>query len=699
MSSLRTSNVIAENGRAMEPNEQSQRDDLARIIEMYEHVFDLSRDELKNAYNTIRAHEAVEGLSRDELLEVKEEIRQIRHRDEVRSAFFSNVSHEIRTPLTLLLAPLESMLQGELGEFGEEQRTYLKLMYENSRRLLRMVNDLLDFSKIESGKARVWWREDDLADLVRELLETYLPIIERYELTMTVRIPETPVRVFMDSEKVEKIINNLVFNAFKYVKQGGHIRIRIWNTSEHVVFSVFNSGDPLPEDVLATVFDRYAQFEQYSDKRNIQGSGLGLALAREFVSMHQGRLRMQNLRGHGVVCSFSLKKGSDHICREELEMGWGEFERRRQRTDRPVPPQGVSSLFSEIDDFYSLDRSDLAEFEERIKDAAPSGLYSGESKRTVLVVEDNAEMRGFLKYILSGYFDVIDAVDGEDGIHKAKAFSPNLIISDVMMPRMNGHQMTRHLKADEDTCRIPVILLTARANNLNAMVEGLNIGADDYISKPFNIKELIARANALLRMGSLNSQLENTESVIFSLANAVEAKDAYTEGHCFRLAELSAEIARRAGLPETDIRRIKNGAILHDVGKIGIPESILAKPGRLTDEEHAVIRQHPVIGERICRPLRSTSSIISIVRSHHERWDGRGYPDGLQGEAIPVEARIVSIADSFDAMVFDRVYRPALGLERARTIFRDERDHGQWDPRLVDIFLSIHESWLKGNML
>ena len=278
-------------------------------------------------------------------------------------------------------------------------------------------------------------------------------------------------------------------------------------------------------------------------------------------------------------------------------------------------------------------------------------------------------------------------------------FSPNLIISDVMMPRMNGHQMTRHLKADEDTCRIPVILLTARANNLNAMVEGLNIGADDYISKPFNIKELIARANALLRMGSLNSQLENTESVIFSLANAVEAKDAYTEGHCFRLAELSAEIARRAGLPETDIRRIKNGAILHDVGKIGIPESILAKPGRLTDEEHAVIRQHPVIGERICRPLRSTSSIISIVRSHHERWDGRGYPDGLHGEAIPVEARIVSIADSFDAMVFDRVYRPALGLERARTIFRDERDQGQWDPRLVDIFLSIHESWLKGNML
>ena len=176
----------------MEPSEIARREDLSRIIEMYEHVFDLSRDELKNAYNTISAHEAVEGLSRDELLQVKEEIRQIRYRDEVRSAFFSNVSHEIRTPLTLLLAPLESMLQGELGQFSDEQRTYLKLMYENSRRLLRMVNDLLDFSKIESGKAKVWWREDDLVDLVQELLETYLPIIERYELKMTVQMPSHP---------------------------------------------------------------------------------------------------------------------------------------------------------------------------------------------------------------------------------------------------------------------------------------------------------------------------------------------------------------------------------------------------------------------------------------------------------------------------------------------------------------------------
>jgi putative nucleotidyltransferase with HDIG domain len=683
----------------MRLNEVSECDDLAKIIEMYEHVFDLSRDELKNAYSTIRAHEAVEDLSRDELLQVKDEIDQIRHRDEVRSAFFSNVSHEIRTPLTLLLAPLESMLQGELGQFAEEQRTYLKLMYENSRRLLRMVNDLLDFSKIESGKARIWWREDDLADLVRELLETYLPIIERYDLTMTVQIPEKPVPVFMDSEKIEKIINNLVFNAFKYVKQGGHIRIRVLDTPEHVVFSVFNTGDLLPDDVLATIFDRYAQFEQYSEKRSIQGSGLGLALVREFVSLHQGRVRIQNLRRYGIVCSFSLKKGTSHLSKEELEMGWGEFERRGQKSERPIPQKGVSSLFSEIDDFYSLEQGELAEFESRIKKSAPSGMYGSESRRTVMVVEDNPEMRGFLKYILSGYFDIIDAVDGEDGIHKAKAFSPNLIISDVMMPRMNGHQMTRALKADEDTCRIPVILLTARANNLNAMVEGLNIGADDYISKPFNIKELIARANALLRMGTLNSQLENTESVIFSLANAVEAKDAHTEGHCFRLAELSAEIARRAGLPETDIRRIKNGAILHDVGKIGIPECILGKPGHLTDEERDVIRQHPVIGERICRPLRSTSSIISIVRSHHERWDGEGYPDKLAGEAIPIEARIVAIADSFDAMVFDRVYRPALGLERARKVFQDERDRGQWDPGLVDIFLSIHKSWLRGNML
>ena len=306
--------------------------------------------------------------------------------------------------------------------------------------------------------------------------------------------------------------------------------------------------------------------------------------------------------------------------------------------------------------------------------------------------------RGFLRHVLSNYFNITDAENGEEGLRKAMAQHPDLIISDVMMPVMDGYQMTVALKENEKTCRIPIILLTARAKNLNAMVEGLNIGADDYISKPFNIKELIARTNALLRMQSLNDQLENTEGVIFSLANAVEAKDAYTEGHCFRLADISVEIARRLSMSDKEIRMLRNGAILHDVGKIGVPGQILSKPGKLTETERRKIEQHPVIGEKICKPLKSTSNILPIIRSHHERWDGNGYPDGLAGEDIPVNARIVAIADAFDAMVFDRVYRKGMGIEEARKIFKNERDAGQWDPDLVDIFLSIDSFWLEANM-
>lgn len=676
---------------------------LERTVTMYERVFDLSRREMMDAYQTIEAHEAVENLSRDELITVKEEMKEIRHASNVRSKFFSSISHEIRTPLTLMISPLESMLQGELGDFTVEQHDYLKLMYDNSQRLLKLVNELLDFSKLESGKMRLFYQKTGFISVVRAILETFIPFAEKNRITFQTTLPEHEIELYIDAEKIEKVIINLVFNAFKFVSTMGRVTLEIKDKKDEVVFSVFNSGEGLPRDVLDKVFDRYAQFENYSAPHGTMtaGTGLGLALAKEFVDLHKGTIAMKNEKGKGVSCSFTLPKGMGHISKDLLAMGWGELDRRKDEQGQPtreLPTVGVSSLYTEIDGFYSLKKSELAAFEASIKRNAEQLYAADQDKKTVLVVEDNVEMRGFLRHVLSNYFVILDAENGEDGLRKALAQRPDLIISDVMMPVMDGYDMTRALKENEKTCRIPIILLTARAKNLNSMVEGLNIGADDYISKPFNIKELIARANALLRMRSLNDQLENTEGVIFSLANAVEAKDAYTEGHCFRLAEMSTEIARRLGMTAKEINSIRHGAILHDVGKIGIPEMILTKPGKLTEDERWIIRQHPVIGERICKPLRSTSSILPIIRSHHERYDGKGYPDGLAGEGIPVSARIVAIADSFDAMVFDRVYREGMGIEQARGIFRKERDSGQWDPRLVDIFLQIEEHWLEANM-
>lgn len=672
---------------------------LEKTVKMYERVFELSTQELQQAYNTIEAHEAVEDLSRDELLNLKEEVKEVRHFSNLRTRFFSNISHEIRTPLTLLIAPLESMLQGELGDVSEEQRSYLQLMYENAQRLLKMVNELLDFSKLEAGKMKLFYQEEDVCALVNTVLETFIPYAEKTGIRFETKIPSDPVLLFIDAEKVEKVIINLVFNAFKYVAEKGVVRVTLEESKKNAKFTVFNTGEGLPAEVLSQVFDRYAQFENYSRDKKPQGTGLGLALSKEFISLHKGTIRMKSKPGQGINCEFTLPKGTDHIDKDLLALGWGELERRKGvdgKPTRPLPTKGASSLYTEISGFYFLKRSDLHRFEETIKRTTNAQkLYLEEDRKKVLIVEDNNEMRGFLRYVLANYFDIYDAVDGQDGFEKATRLQPDLIISDVMMPNRNGYEMTKLLKAQDATCRIPIILLTARANNLNAMIEGLNIGADDYVSKPFNIKELIARANALLRMEALYDQLESTEGVIFSLANAVEAKDSYTEGHCYRLAELSMEMGRRLGMEPDRLQVVKNGAILHDVGKIGVPEAILTKPGHLTEEEREIIKQHPLIGERICKPLKYTINILPIIRSHHERFDGGGYPDGLAGDKIALEARIVAVADSFDAMVYDRVYRKGIGITRARTIFKDERNAGQWDPELVDVFLNIDEDWLE----
>lgn len=306
----------------------------------------------------------------------------------------------------------------------------------------------------------------------------------------------------------------------------------------------------------------------------------------------------------------------------------------------------------------------------------------------VLVVDDEAVNRKLAQELLSSRgYQVAVASDGEEAISKVRTIRPDLILLDVMMPRLDGLQTCRILKQDDETRLIPVVLLTA-LSSMEDRVAGIEVGADDFLTKPFNKVELLARVRSLIRVKHLNDQLERTENILFALAVAVEAKDPYTEGHLHRLEEYAARISSALALPAHAKRVNEYGALLHDIGKIGIPEAILNKPGKLTPEEFAIIKQHPEIGERICRPLRFGAEISPIVRGHHERWDGGGYPDGLAGDAIPLGARIVAVADAFDAMTTDRPYRKALALERAWKILL-EGAGTQWDAAVVDAFASV----------
>jgi putative two-component system response regulator len=231
---------------------------------------------------------------------------------------------------------------------------------------------------------------------------------------------------------------------------------------------------------------------------------------------------------------------------------------------------------------------------------------------------------------------------------------------------------------------VPVVMITA-LNEAHDRISALEAGADDFMSKPVERAELVARVRSALRLKALYNTLDSAEQVIFSLAAAVEAKDAFTERHTQRVGESARYLGRRIGLPEFALDALYRGGVIHDIGKIGVPDSILLKPGPLNEAETARMREHVAIGEAIVRPLQSAASLLPIIRHHHERYDGRGYPEGLRGRAIPRLARIVALCDSFDALVNDRPYRARLSTEEA--VARLHAGAGaQWDPEMVEIF-------------
>jgi putative two-component system response regulator len=217
-------------------------------------------------------------------------------------------------------------------------------------------------------------------------------------------------------------------------------------------------------------------------------------------------------------------------------------------------------------------------------------------------------------------------------------------------------------------------------------IKGINAGADDFLSKPIDFNELLARTRSLLRLKHFTDELENAESVLFSLAHSIEARDPYTMGHCERLAEVSVRLAQKMGLPEAEIKALGRAGIVHDIGKVVVPDSILLKTGPLSVDEVEIMRKHPVVGERICAPLRTFRLVLPIIRHHHERHDGSGYPDGLRGDEIPLTAAILQLADVYDALTTDRPYRSASSPEVALEIMDLEATRGWWDRNLFDNF-------------
>lgn len=307
----------------------------------------------------------------------------------------------------------------------------------------------------------------------------------------------------------------------------------------------------------------------------------------------------------------------------------------------------------------------------------------------ILIVDDNPTNIELIRKQLHGNdYTFETAQNGVEALEKVKGWHPDLLLLDLMMPIMGGYEVCKTLKADKEYRFIPIIIITA-LTEMDDKLKAIDMGADDFLIKPINKLELATRVRSLLRVKTLYDDLDTSENILFSLARALEAKDPYTRGHSERVARYCRKLAQALRLPEPEQEAIWRGGLLHDIGKIGIQEAILHKSGPLTAEEMAHIRTHPEKGYDICCSLKSLSPALTVIRNHHERFDGCGHPDSLGSEEIPLLARIASIADAFDAMTTDRPYRKAMTFEEALGILDREKDHGQWDTRLVVEFTKV----------
>ncbi|MEX2116845.1 MAG: ATP-binding protein [Bacteroidota bacterium] len=409
----------------------------------------------------------VRRTRRKHILEMEHfQTEKLKELDQLKSRFFANISHEFRTPLTLIEGPLKQLKSGELKGNPEEQ---YDMMLRNTRRLTRLVNQLLDLSKIESGDMKVRGRKLDIAELVRGVAAAFESLAKRKQIEFRVKSSEESIIGWFDGDAVEKIVTNLLSNALKFTTEDGRVTLDVSRNGipTSVDITVTDTGIGIPSDQLSRVFDRFYQVDA-SQVREQEGSGIGLALAKELVDLHKGEITVTSEPGRGSTFTVRLPLGKEHLKPEEIV-----------EADERGKPREVKTGIREPEKMESQD------------------VEGKEGLPLLLIVEDNADMQKYMRTHLEGAYNLFEAVNGEEGLLKASEVIPDLVISDVMMPKMDGFEFTRRIKTDEKTSHIPVILLTAKASAEHKL-EGLETGADDYLVKPFDAKELLVRVKNLI---------------------------------------------------------------------------------------------------------------------------------------------------------------------------------------------------------
>jgi signal transduction histidine kinase/ligand-binding sensor domain-containing protein len=402
--------------------------------------------------------------------------------DRFKTRFFSNVSHEFRTPLTMIVGPLENALRGVYGEATDSMKRQCQIMLRNALRLLSLINQLMDLSKLEAGSMPLKAGSSDIVQFLQGIQLTVSALADKKHIKMPFTASKENIQMFFEPDKLEKVFYNLLSNALKFTPEGGEVAITVSETETEVVIEVKDNGSGIPADQLDHVFDRFHQVDG-TTSADIEGTGIGLSLVKEMVMLHGGSVSVDSVFGEWTAFSVTLLKGRDHLQEDQI------------LTDG-VGDQAILSVAARLATMDLEDEEGTADEWTRVDPNAP----------LILVTEDNADVRGYIVGILEEHgYRTAKAVDGVDGLNKARVRRPHLILSDVMMPRMDGMEFCRQVKADDVMQHTPFILLTARATH-ESTIQGLDSGADDYLPKPFNVGELLARISNLLK-GRQNQQV------------------------------------------------------------------------------------------------------------------------------------------------------------------------------------------------
>ena len=438
-----------------------------------------------------RQIEAMNVQLRQHEQQLEDQNRKLLELDQLKSRFFANISHEFRTPLTLLLGPLKDALDGAFGALDDRLERQHRMMLRNGQCLLRLINQLLDLSRLEAGHLTLRARRADLVPLVKATTQAFASMAQRKAITFQVEVPQHEIPFYFEPDKIEKVLYNLLSNAFKFTPEHGTIRVSVeeeaGEAGGYVEIVVKDTGRGIPAEALPFIFDRFHQVDA-STTREQEGTGIGLALVKELVALHGGTVRVESEAGFGATFFVRLPRGRDHLSDAEV---------MDEALPEPHHGDGVDVFGASMDDLAGSLRAVDAVLEAE-SDAAPSEAPAADAP-VVLIVEDNADMRAYLKNHLAESYRIDEAADGEAGLARARAVVPALVIADVMMPRMDGYALCRAIKEDEALSHIPVVLLTAKASE-QSKLEGLELGADDYLYKPFSMEELLVRVENLIEV-------------------------------------------------------------------------------------------------------------------------------------------------------------------------------------------------------